>query len=96
VSRRGSHGLAARADDFLLTLRLLPRLHSRRVWVLWIVGALVLLCVAELEPSVLAYLADPELLAATVILATLMLRRGARAGFSARARGVRSRLDSAW
>ena len=42
---------------------------------LWLIGAVVLLTIAEFEPSVLAYLLDPELLAATVVVAALLMRR---------------------
>lgn len=49
--------------------------HPRRVWVLYLIGAIAILSLAEVEPSILIYLADPEVLAAIVAGAGWMLRR---------------------
>jgi hypothetical protein len=75
VLRQVARSFATPARDAWDAARLIPRLHTRRVWALWLVGALLLLCIAEFEPSVIAYLADPELLAGTVVVSALLLRR---------------------
>jgi hypothetical protein len=52
------------------------RRHSKRVWLLWAAGVLVLaaLPVALADPAILVFVVDPELLAFVAGTAVLMLR----------------------
>ena len=50
--------------------------HSRRTWVLWAIGAILLVSLAEFQPSVLVDIYDPELLAGVVAFTSwLVVRR---------------------
>jgi hypothetical protein len=44
------------------------------VWLVYLLAALVILCVVEADPTLFLYLLDPELLAATAAAAAWMLR----------------------
>ena len=49
--------------------------HSRRTWLLWAIGTIVLVSVAELQPGVLVYVYDPELLAGVVAFTSWLVAR---------------------
>ena len=62
------------------------RRHSRRVWLLWALGALILLSApfAISDPAVLTFILDPELLALVASVGSAVTRgnppRGGRDG----------------
>ena len=61
---------------FAVGLRLIAGRHSRRVWLLWGLVALVLVLTpfALLEPAAWLYVFDPELAALVVMLGLTSLR----------------------
>lgn len=67
---------------FVVGLRLLAGRHSRRVWLLWALAALLLLLTpfALLDPAAWAFVLDPELAA----IVALVGFAGIRAGLSRR------------
>jgi hypothetical protein len=59
--------------------------HDARVWLLWLLGASVLLLTvryAAADPAILALLLDPELLAVMTLAALALVRGDVRAGLA--------------
>ncbi|MCU1586662.1 MAG: hypothetical protein JWN31_155 [Frankiales bacterium] len=60
------------------SVRHLIKSRPWHVWALWAIGVVVLLGMLELDPGLIVYLADPELLAGVLLLMAFQVRRSLR------------------